>query len=150
MCPLRATTNGLECAAIAQETVRICCHKMWGHRSTGFGTVEGLFEMLGSRFLGGLPGFVSPVAVLHNHEKDLKNIGGLDCIKVEPDTTTFKTWALTPARGYTQLHHRRPDRLEEGVCAPLDCRPPRRRPRIRSPYTRLPSRAAYAQRGIRL
>ena len=57
---LRVTTNGLECAAIAQKTVRICCHITWGHRSTGFGTVEGLFEMLGSRFLG-VPGFVSPV-----------------------------------------------------------------------------------------
>src|SRR5712692_3389922 len=49
---LRVTTNGLECAAIAQKTVRICCHITWGHRSTRFGTVEGLFEMLGSRFLG--------------------------------------------------------------------------------------------------
>jgi len=46
---LRVTTNGLECAAIAQKTVRICCHITWGHRSTGFGTV---FEMLGSRFPG--------------------------------------------------------------------------------------------------
>ena len=57
---LRVTTNGLECAAIAQKAVRICCHITWGHRSTGFGTVEGLFEMLGSRFLGA-SGFVSPV-----------------------------------------------------------------------------------------
>jgi len=38
-----------------------------------------------------------------------------------------------PARGYPQLHHPRPDRPEEGVCAAQDCRPPRRRSRIRSP-----------------
>jgi len=58
---LRVTTNGLECAAIAQRMLRICCHKTWEHRSAGFDTVGGTLWDDGQPLPRGRPGFVSLV-----------------------------------------------------------------------------------------
>ncbi len=70
---LRVTTNGLECAAIAQKMVRLCCPKRGGIGVLGSAPWEGLFEMLGSRFPRGLPGFVSPVLRRIKHHFKLIN-----------------------------------------------------------------------------
>ncbi len=66
------------------------------------------------------------------HEKDTKKIGGVDCIKVEPDIDYFQDLGAHTLGGYSQLHHAWFDRPQEGIRPALDRRQARGSTGVRS------------------
>jgi hypothetical protein len=67
------------------------------------------------------------------HEKDTKNIGGVQCLKVEPDIDYFKDLGAHTILEVipNSITHGLTD-PKKGICAAMDCRTPRRRAGIRS------------------